>query len=92
VEALIKGGEVVPYWTMKPSSGRESWSLSVEAISNLGEMFGVKLVKDTPITPNQARKLGIPDELIKQYSSRKAGLQLARETNRSVTTWQQTFK
>lgn len=85
IESLIKGGKVVPWWSMQPSSGRESWSAPVETVAAIGEMFGKKLVKDKPVTPGQARKLGIPAEIVEQYSSRKVGLQLVRDDNRGAS-------
>jgi len=79
VEALIKSGKSVPWWGMESSSGRENWSAPVDTVAMVGDMFGLNLRKTALITPGQARKLGIPDEIIKQYSERKSGLSLVRD-------------
>lgn len=79
VEALIKGGKNVPWWGMEATSGRENWKAPVATVAAIGDMFGVELRKPDIITPNQARKLGIPDDIIKQYSERKSGLSLVRD-------------
>jgi hypothetical protein len=36
-------------------------------------MFGVDMVKEVPLTPNQARQKGVPADVVKKYADRKTG-------------------
>ncbi len=72
-KAMIMRGEFVPGFKLEASSGREKWSKSVEEIIILGELFDLDLTKPAEsITPSQARKLGIDDKIIDEYTQRTA--------------------
>jgi hypothetical protein len=58
VEA-IKRGEQVPRWHLEAAEGRESWSIPLDEVKALGMLYGAPVTKEVPITPNQARKLGV---------------------------------
>lgn len=74
VEAQIKRGKRVPFWSMESSPGRLSWVRPASEVLALGQMVGVNLGKPVePITPTQAIKAGIPDDLIKSYAERPSG-------------------
>jgi len=79
VEALIKSGKSVPWWGMEASAGRENWKAPVETVVAIGDMFGIDLRKTDVKTPNQARKSGIPNEILDQYCERRTGLSLVRD-------------
>lgn len=73
----IDNGYPVPGFATKPSAGRLKWDKPVEDIKALGEMFGVSLGKDTTVTPAQAIKAGVPQNVVKQYASRpSSGMKL----------------
>lgn len=57
---LIRGGTLVPFFTTEHSSGQERWTIPVDQVVALGDIFDVDLRKPTTLTPNQARKAGIP--------------------------------
>ena len=85
VKATIKGGTAVPGWCMEPTVGREKWKSSIEEVKAMGELFGVNLIKDELITPNQARKAGIPNDVLSIYSGRTTGLKLKPESTNKVS-------
>lgn len=82
-KSMILRGEYVPGFKLEPGAGREHWTKNTDEIIMLGELMGVNLAKpQEPITPAQARKIGIQDEILKQYSQRISGkLKLVEETN-----------
>lgn len=80
--ALFKGGAQVPGWAMVPTSGREAWreDKPLAELLQLGTLFGIDLAKPAAITPGQARKKGMPEEVIAQYAGKPSrGLALERD-------------
>jgi hypothetical protein len=66
---VIKTGAVVPGWGIETGKGRQTWNRPVEEVVALGQMMGLELAAPTAvITPAQARKLGLPAELVDAYS------------------------
>jgi hypothetical protein len=80
VKATIKGGTAIPGWCLQPTAGREKWQKNQQEVISMGQLFDVDLRKDDLITPNQARKAGIPDDVLKVYSGRSTGLELKPES------------
>lgn len=80
VKATIKKGTPVPGWELRPSVGREKWDRPVSEIINLGKLLGVDLEKPGVVTPKEARKLGLDDQMVKAHSMRPInGLTLTPE-------------
>lgn len=77
---LIRGGTPVPFFTAQHATGNERWVQPVAEVFALGDMFGADLRKpQEPVTPHQARKAGVPDEIVKAYATRPQGaLRLTR--------------
>jgi len=71
--ALIRGGAAVPGWELAKSRGREEWTVTTEELKVLGEMLGLSLVNEKPVTPAQARDAGVDAAVISGYSQRKEG-------------------
>jgi hypothetical protein len=87
VDAFLRKGVVVPGWSLQPSAGgRENWTKPVSEVLALGDCMGLDLRKDdAAITPNQARKKGLSEELIKTYSARKnPGVSLALDNSNRI--------
>ncbi len=84
VKATIKGGARVPGWCLQPTASREKWQKSQQEVVLMGQLFDVDLKKDDLITPNHARKAGIPDDILAVYSGRTTGLELKPESTDKV--------
>ena len=67
----MKAGSVVPGWMLKNSYGREEWDKPINEVVGLGLMWGIDLSKPGAITPKQAIKAGIPEEIVRSYSAIK---------------------
>lgn len=81
IETTSKKGEVVPGWGLIPSVGIEAWTQPVEQVIALGTMLEMDLAKPGVKTPNQARKLGMSEDLLAAYAGRKQkGLKLVKDT------------
>ncbi len=81
VKSSIRSGVNIPGWIVEESVGRERWTKPIPEIITLGSMLNVDLKKpDEAITPNQARKLGIDDDVITAYSEKpRTGLKVVSD-------------
>lgn len=71
---LIKSGKRIPYFHVEETKGRLQWRASREELNVLRLLLDVVLFKDPePVTPSQAIKAGMPEELVNHYSERKFG-------------------
>lgn len=68
ITSTIRRGERVPGYTLEPGKSREIWSAPHAEIVALGELFNIPLIKETPITPLQAIKAGIPADVINAHT------------------------
>jgi len=72
--AMIRSGKRVPFNRMEQGYGRERWKAPPEEVFALGDMYGVELRKPRePLTPGQARKAGLPPELVATYAEKPRG-------------------
>lgn len=80
---MITRGDSVPGFKLESVSSREQWTRETAEIITLGELMSVNLCKPPePITPAQARKVGLHEEILRQYSKRVPGkLKLVEEKN-----------
>ena len=67
VAHYIKSGARVPGWSLQAKPGREDWKVPPESVLALG----VPAKPPVPVTPNQARKAGLPAEIVALMSERK---------------------
>jgi hypothetical protein len=81
VTAAIKRGEHVPAYELKSSPGRLNWTADVSKIVELGKMLNVDLHKPAVITPTQAVKAGVPEDLLVGFAERKNGAPKLVQTN-----------
>ena len=73
LKTLLKGGQV-PGWIVESSKPREVWTAKPEDVFALGDMYGKQLrAPAPPVTPAAARKLGIDESVISEYSTRPKG-------------------
>lgn len=68
IKSLIRSGKNVPGCRVEIDKGRERWKVDPDIVERLGELTGVELIKKQPITPNQARGLGMDSELVHMNS------------------------
>lgn len=72
-EAMLKRGDMVPFFSLVQDYGRLRWTMPTDAIIAIGDAMGVNLRKPVePITPTQAKTL-IDESVIKIYSERPRG-------------------
>lgn len=72
--ARAKRGENIPFYEITESRPRERWNEPNEKILALFSMLGHDIAKPAePITPVQARKLGIAESVISEYAERPRG-------------------
>jgi hypothetical protein len=71
IKSRLQGGNDVPGFALQPSEGREVWTRPVTEIIALGNLIGFNLRKEETITPNQARKVGVDESIIREYASRQ---------------------
>lgn len=70
-KAIIQSGGAIPGWSLQSGTGRQTWCKPADEIFSIGDILGVNLRKSPdPITPAQARKAGIPDDVINAYTER----------------------
>lgn len=63
--AMNSGGQI-PGWQLQSKSGREAWRLPADQVLALGVPAGPA----KPVTPTQARKAGVPPEIVSMLASR----------------------
>ena len=74
----IRQGAVVPGWSAQPRYGRATWT-DRQQVLNIGTAYGIDLRKDEPVTPNQAKEKGLPEDVVKHFSYRpETGFKLSR--------------
>lgn len=78
-KSRLRGGQVVPFFGMRPKAGSLQWKDPAEALA-VGAALGVDMRKppmtSTVATPSQAAKLGWPQELIDEFATRKSSIEL----------------
>lgn len=71
--SMITRGELVPGFKLESGRSTERWN-NPEEVLTLAELLGMELAKPRePITPNQARKLGVDESLLSAYAQRIPG-------------------
>ena len=73
VLAKIKGGVAFPDWRAERGNGRERWAKPIDEVLALGQMMGIDVSKPGAITPKQAIKKGLAEEVVRAYSETPAG-------------------
>ncbi len=68
-KSYIKGGQLVPHYSVEPARGNLAWTKGFEEVVNIGKAFGVDLQQQKNITPTQAKKL-IDETIVDNMSKR----------------------
>lgn len=70
----LKHGAAVPGWALEQSMGRMKWRVPPEQVLSLGQLFGAELAGIGWIkTPVQAKKLGVPETVLPEYTEQLPG-------------------
>lgn len=78
--ANLRSGKPVPFFKIEQGYGRIAWKVPEPQVIALGQMYGKDLGKPGVITPNQAKKAGIPEILINAYAEApQTGIKLIPE-------------
>ena len=72
-ENKLKTGQVVPGYGLKEGRGSIRWNVPKESINELGDLLGVKIRKEESLTPLQAKKAGLSEEIFNALTVRKPG-------------------
>jgi len=82
MEQLLKSGTNVPGWSLVRGQGRERWIRPASEIIAMGAVLNVDVSKPVEaMTPAQARKAGIPAEVVEALSERPGGSLSVEMTN-----------
>jgi hypothetical protein len=73
VMARIKMGRRLPGWTVAAGEGREVWARPIAEVVAFGQLMGIDISKADALTPKQAIKKGIPEDLVRMYSKINTG-------------------
>lgn len=81
--AMLQGGGFIPGFAIDSGKGRPAWTGTAAEVFALGDMFGVNLRKpEEPVTPGQAKKAGIPADVVAALSESKgSGIKLVPTGN-----------
>ena len=83
--ANLRAGAAIPYYHAELSKPRQQWNVPIDQVVAIGEMFGKSLIKPGVITPSQAKKLGVDESIIKNYSFTPVGAMKLVATNPAET-------
>ena len=67
--AKITTGTAVPGFRTETGKGRRRWNVKVSDLTTMEGMLGIKLTKVEPITPGQAVKAGLPEEMLGTFTT-----------------------
>ena len=81
---LIKG-EAIPGCMLEEGLGREEWSAPDSDIISMADLMGINLKKEEVVTPAQAKKMGLPADIVAAFSQRpKRGFKVVIDNNKKA--------
>ena len=75
---FLQAGVAVDHYQLLPGEGRLNWAFSAKEVLKVGLLLGVDLQKEAVLTPQQAIKAGLPEDVVLKYSDRKQSLKLSK--------------
>lgn len=69
-EHHINRGQGVPGWQLEGGSGNLAWAVPLNEVFGTIDKHGFRVRKDAAITPTQAKKLGVPADIVDKLSHR----------------------
>ena len=77
-ENRIRNGEIIPGRYLKKSYGKTEWN-SIKAAREIQKSSGVKLFESKPVTPAEAKRRGVDEDVVKAHTNRpERGMKLAK--------------
>lgn len=74
----MKQGEILPGWRLAKAFGKTAWN-SKKAVTDLAKAAGVKLFERVPVTPAEAIRRGVDEDMVKEHTNRpERGVKLAK--------------
>ncbi len=70
---MAQAGQRLSGFMLEKPVGREQWTLKPDEVVALGKMFGADLAKPSVLTPAQARKAGLPADVVNPLVMRPEG-------------------
>ena len=67
---VARSGQPVPGFHIETTAGREQWTMPVDRVITLGQLYGVDLRKQATLTPAQARTAGVATD---GFTERRGG-------------------
>ena len=71
IESLLRSGVAIPGQRLEPKFGKLDWKENPDFVASVGDMYGKDIRKPGLMTPLQAIKAGIPEEIVMAYAERK---------------------
>lgn len=84
VKHHLGAGRQVAGWAIERGAGRQKWSIPIEQVLAFGQGMGVNLAKPGVLTPTQARKAGLPDEVLGMFTETPSGAAKLVPANNSL--------
>lgn len=83
IERRLRDGAAMPFFGLEQQFGRLAWNKPADEVFLLGDLLNLNLRKPAePITPTQAKKLGIDEAVLSAYAERpRAGVKLVADTS-----------
>lgn len=76
--ARMKKGAIIPGWTLKKSYGQNAWN-SEKDLRAIAKETGVKLFDRVPVTPAEAIRRGVDEDMVKAHTTRpERGVKLVK--------------
>lgn len=75
---FLQAGVAVDHYELLPGEGRLNWNYSAKEVLKVGLLLGVDLQKEAVLTPQQAIKAGLPEDVVLKYADRKQSLKLSK--------------
>jgi hypothetical protein len=81
LENEIRSGKTVVGYELGPGREKVEWSMPIEDVLYLGELYNVEIGKMGAMTPKQAIKAGIPEVVVMAYAKTVKTKEVLRKTN-----------
>lgn len=71
--SVIRAGQHVPGFKSEHGQGRLNWTKPIPEVIAMADVMGINVRKDKALTPNQAIKAGLPEQVVLSIAARPIG-------------------